>query len=255
MALKLFLILVVLAISRNAFSKPSEDLTIKLNVDVNTDQGQTQHESVELVRDGANWNQIGAKGKSLDDNLATANMFMADTSDWGSCIQCARQNSKSLMRCVNKLRKGKDYIECFRDVAAKDQGDGFEVEKCATCSCKQLERMNIDVGKYPELEKMFCYLANEGDYCSFSGADESEHHPKCNKNLNCDLQNEGTDEGFCATEKCEDTSGAAVDKFKLHCENYELLNRCHKSDEGKDDDFEAKKMCCTCGGGSTPKGI
>ena len=66
MALKLFLILVVLAISRNAFSKPSEDLTIKLNVDVNTDQGQTQHESVELVRDGANWNQIGAKGKSLD---------------------------------------------------------------------------------------------------------------------------------------------------------------------------------------------
>ena len=65
------------------------------------------------------------------------------------------------MRCVNKLRKGKDYIECFRDVAAKDQGDGFEVEKCATCSCKQLERMNIDVGKYPELDKMFCYLGNK----------------------------------------------------------------------------------------------
>ena len=52
---------------------------------------------------------------------------------------------------------------------------------------------------------------------------------------------------------CDDTSKDAVDKLELNCNQYEGLDICDRSDELKDEDFEAKKMCCACGGGSVPK--
>ena len=41
----------------------------------------------------------------------------------------------------------------------------------------------------------------------------------------------------------------------MNCRNYELMNVCHKSDEYRDADFNARKMCCHCGGGTTGRGI
>ena len=41
--------------------------------------------------------------------------------------------------------------------------------------------------------------------------------------------------------------------MELNCNQYEGLDICDRSDELKDEDFEAKKMCCACGGGSVPK--
>ena len=38
----------------------------------------------------------------------------------------------------------------------------------------------------------------------------------------------------------------------MDCEGYKFWNLCSQSDKGKDEDFEAKKMCCACGGGSVP---
>ena len=55
-------------------------------------------------------------------------------------------------------------------------------------------------------------------------------------------------------ESCQDTNKDAVDKFGLDCKGYEFFNLCSQSDKGKDADFDAKRMCCTCGGGSVPKG-
>ena len=52
--------------------------------------------------------------------------------------------------------------------------------------------------------------------------------------------------------KCDDTSNEAVDKLELNCNQYAGLDICDRSDELKDEDFEAKKMCCACGGGSVP---
>ena len=52
---------------------------------------------------------------------------------------------------------------------------------------------------------------------------------------------------------CEDTTKGAKDKLKLTCNQYEYLDICGRSDKLKDEDFEAKKMCCACGGGSVPK--
>ena len=52
---------------------------------------------------------------------------------------------------------------------------------------------------------------------------------------------------------CEDTNKGAKDKLELACNQYEGLDICDRSDELKDEDFEAKKMCCACGGGSVPK--
>ena len=65
--------------------------------------------------------------------------------------------SVPLMRCVHLLRKGSDYIKCFKDFAKEDEGidDG---KKCATCVCKQLKKMSVKVEKYPVLHKMFCSL-------------------------------------------------------------------------------------------------
>ena len=54
-------------------------------------------------------------------------------------------------------------------------------------------------------------------------------------------------------EKCDDTSNEAVDTLELNCNQYAGLDICDRSDELKDEDFEAKKMCCACGGGSVPK--
>ena len=55
-------------------------------------------------------------------------------------------------------------------------------------------------------------------------------------------------------ESCDDTNKDAVDKTGLDCKGYEFWNLCSQSDKGKDDDFEAKRMCCICGGGSVRKG-
>ena len=63
----------------------------------------------------------------------------------------------SLMRCVHLLRKGSDYIKCFRDLAKKDDGIDDE-KKCAACTCKELKKMAVKVEKHPELHKMFCFL-------------------------------------------------------------------------------------------------
>ena len=52
-------------------------------------------------------------------------------------------------------------------------------------------------------------------------------------------------------ESCDDTNKDAVG---LDCKGYEFWNLCSQSDKGKDDDFEAKRMCCVCGGGSVRKG-
>ena len=52
---------------------------------------------------------------------------------------------------------------------------------------------------------------------------------------------------------CEDTNRYAKDKLELTCNHYEILDICGRSDELKDEDFEAEKMCCACGGGSVPK--
>ena len=55
-------------------------------------------------------------------------------------------------------------------------------------------------------------------------------------------------------ETCQDTNKDAVDKSGMDCNGYKFWNLCSQSDKGKDDNFEAKKMCCACGGGSVPKG-
>ena len=55
-------------------------------------------------------------------------------------------------------------------------------------------------------------------------------------------------------ETCVDTNKDAVDKSGMDCKGYEFWNLCSQSDKGKDENFEAKTMCCTCGGGSVPKG-
>merc|ERR1712062_161448 len=132
--------------------------------------------------------------------INVARKLKAETKDWGSCIECVRKNTASLMRCVHLLRKGSDYRKCFRDLAKisfKEKGTDYFV-KCATCTCKQLERMGINVEKYPELHKKLCFLANEDDFCSDVGTTESEHFPKCRKGLYCDRENVATDIGFCA---------------------------------------------------------
>ena len=43
-------------------------------------------------------------------------------------------------------------------------------------------------------------------------------------------------------------------KMELNCKNYEIFGICDKADEYNDDDFNANKMCCHCGGGTTAKG-
>ena len=55
-------------------------------------------------------------------------------------------------------------------------------------------------------------------------------------------------------EKCVDTNKDEVDQTGMDCEGYAFWNLCSQSDKGKDANFEAKKMCCACGGGSVPKG-
>ena len=59
MATEQFLVLVVLVVSNCVSLKPSDDYKIKLNVNVNIDQGQTKNGSVDFVRDVA-------KPKALD---------------------------------------------------------------------------------------------------------------------------------------------------------------------------------------------
>ena len=55
-------------------------------------------------------------------------------------------------------------------------------------------------------------------------------------------------------EECEDTNKDAKDRSGMGCEGYAFWDLCSQSDKGKDDNFDAKSMCCTCGGGSVPKG-
>ena len=54
MATEQLLVLATLVISNCVSSKSNNDLRIKLNVNVNIDEGQTKNESVELFRDVAN---------------------------------------------------------------------------------------------------------------------------------------------------------------------------------------------------------
>ena len=59
MATEQLFVLVILIVSNCVSSDPSDDLRIKLNLNVNIDQGQTKNESVDFVRDVA-------KPKDLD---------------------------------------------------------------------------------------------------------------------------------------------------------------------------------------------
>ena len=46
------------------------------------------------------------------------------------------------------------------------------------------------------------------------------------------------------------------DRMDLDCHHYTIgAAQCSDSDKHKDEDFEAKKDCCKCGGGTVPKGI
>lgn len=56
----------------------------------------------------------------------------------------------------------------------------------------------------------------------------------------------GNDDG--AT--CQDTNNGAKDNEGLNCFFYEKWDMCD-SENYYDEDFNAKEMCCACGGGST----
>merc|ERR1712078_760542 len=99
---------------------------------------------------------------------------------------------------------------------------------------------------------MFCFLGNNLDYCRDGDeTSDNEHFPECGKGLLCDTSDKTW--GYCKIAKCDDTSKEAVDKMELNCNQYAGLDICDRSDELKDEDFEAKKMCCACGGASVPK--
>ena len=60
--------------------------------------------------------------------------------------------------------------------------------------------------------------------------------------------------------KCENTNSRdgvpTKDRMDLDCHHYSIgAAQCSNSDKHKDEDFEAKKDCCKCGGGSAPKGL
>jgi len=167
MATQQILVLAVFVVSNCVSSKPEDDLRIKLNVNVNIDQGQSKNESVELVTDVANPRAWALEHYTLvPPPFNVARKLKAETKDWGSCIECVRKNTVTLMRCVHLLRKASDdikelrTIKCFRDLAKKDEGIDDE-KKCATCTCKQLKEMGVNVEKYPVLHKMFCILGNQ----------------------------------------------------------------------------------------------
>ena len=52
----------VLIFSNNGLAEPGADITLNLNVNINTDKGQSEEESVELVRDNGN---PRVRGRSL----------------------------------------------------------------------------------------------------------------------------------------------------------------------------------------------
>jgi len=168
------------------------------------------------------------------------------------CEECAAQNMPKFIKCLRKLDKGdSDYKKCFKELLELDD-ERSDTEKCATCICKELSTSGIDVDAYPEIKDMFCFSGDEFDYCrGYDETSDNEHYPQCGKGLIC--KTNGVTWGFCKKAICEDTNRYAKDKLELTCNHYEMLDICGRSDELKDEDFEAEKMCCACGGGSVPK--
>ena len=54
--------------------------------------------------------------------------------------------------------------------------------------------------------------------------------------------------------KCKNIDqGGEKDKNELDCSHYEIIpGKCEDSEITKDEDFDAKKNCCFCGGGTIP---
>ena len=75
MAKQLLMALSVLAFSSYGFSKPNEELSVKVNIAVNTDQGST-HESVALVKEDGKWKAMkDRKGIARQRNIYPRDVF------------------------------------------------------------------------------------------------------------------------------------------------------------------------------------
>ena len=59
MVMQQFFAVLILIFSNNCFAEPGADITLNLNINTNTDKGQSEEESIALVRDDGNWTALG----------------------------------------------------------------------------------------------------------------------------------------------------------------------------------------------------
>jgi len=254
LTLMLSLIISVFAVGRYGLAKPSEEASIKLNINVNTDEGVDVgpiHKSFLIHKEDGNWKSTQALARSLPIEAR-----LLEAHDYGKvCSDCTSEFSSDIIQCVRKLKNDEEYRNCFQEILDEDKKrEGKKKEKCATCICKILNiNMRVNLDEYPTLKEMFCFSANEYEDCRVKETQDSEQFPPCREDLTCESIDGGKDYGICVEEKCVDTNKDEVDQTGMDCEGYAFWNLCSQSDKGKDANFEAKKMCCACGGGSVPR--
>ena len=74
MVLQWLLILSVLAFGNYGFVKSNEGASVKLEIDVNTDQG-SRHDSVELIKEDDEWKALKDKNREASQRMFVTNPF------------------------------------------------------------------------------------------------------------------------------------------------------------------------------------
>ena len=74
MALRWLLVLSVLALGNYGFVKSNKGASVKLEIDVNTDQG-SRHDSVALIKEDKKWKALKDKNREASQKMFVTNPF------------------------------------------------------------------------------------------------------------------------------------------------------------------------------------